>query len=119
MRTGLMNQMKRHQELYLPLARYAPDIFDVQRSSSTTTKVKEESNMADEIRGSIMGGGNGGGSGEGRMGGNDGEDPRISVRVAPFDFGNFDKQKPTWEEAYSRPLTLKTCMGRIVKCLMS
>ena len=61
----------------------------------------------------------GGRSGEGRMAENDGEDPRIRVRVAPFDFGNFDKQRPTWEEAYSKPLTLKTCMGRIVKCLMS
>jgi hypothetical protein len=121
LRTGLMNQMKRHQELYLPLARYAPDIFDVRHSSSTMTKVKEESNMADDIRGSIMGGGDGGGggSGEGGMGRNDGQDTRISVRVAPFDFGNFDKQRPTWKETYSTPLTLKTCMGRIVKCLMS
>ncbi|KAL3806333.1 hypothetical protein ACHAXA_008802 [Cyclostephanos tholiformis] len=122
--TGLMRQMKRHQEMYLPMARYAPDIFGVRRSSSAASDVKEVSDMAVDIRECIMGGGDdrGGGvrKGETRGEGDDGNDnPRISVRVAPFDFGNFDKLRPTWEEAYSRPLALKTCMGRIVKCLMS
>jgi hypothetical protein len=133
-RRGMERQMQHHQELYLPLTSYSPDIFNVHHSSSTTAtsvvnKKVTEADMSKDIRKHILG----------ITTNNDNNDEEydndeiietnkvknnshgnllLHSRVAPFDYGNFYKLHMNWTEAYLKPLALKTCIGRIVKCLL-
>jgi hypothetical protein len=135
-RRGMERQMQHHQELYLPLTTYSPDIFNVHHSSSTTTtsvvnKKITEADMSKDIRKHILG----------MTTTNYNDDVNDDVkdeiietnkvkknnshgnlllhsRVAPFDYGNFYKLHMNWTEAYLKPLALKTCIGKIVKCLL-
>jgi hypothetical protein len=135
-RQGMERQMQRHQELYLPLTTYSPDIFNVHHSSSTTTtslRIKKkitEADMSKDIRKHILGITNN------NVNNHDVYDSDeiletnkvknnshhgnllLHARVAPFDYGNFNKLHMNWTEAYLKPLALKTCIGRIVKCLL-
>jgi hypothetical protein len=136
-RRGMERQMQHHQELYLPLTTYSPDIFNVHHSSSTTTSLQinkkiTEADMSKDIRKHILG-----------MTTTNNDDVNdtdvydndeiietnkvknnshgnllLHSRVAPFDYGNFYKLHMNWTEAYLKPLALKTCIGRIVKCLL-
>ncbi len=129
---GLEVQMRRHQELYLPLVHYAPDIFGMRHPSSSLSlnvgnsssrTIIDGADMAVDIRERILGEGGGGSginNGSGGAKGGDGVDKmHIRVQVQTFDFKNFDKHQQTWGEGYSRPLVFMPCTGRIVRCLMS
>jgi hypothetical protein len=91
LRLGMERQMMRHQELYLPMAQFAPDIFGVRSSradedASSKRSISDE-DMAIDIRRHILDGTNDA----------DGHD-------VP------DERRTTWRDVYSEPLT---CRGRV------
>jgi hypothetical protein len=133
LRRGMERQMQHHQEFYLPLTTYSPDIFNVHSSTTTMKKKITEADMSKDVRKHILG--------ITTTTTNDDDDNNndeyeydndeietkannnsrgnvLHARVAPFDYGNFYKLNMNWTEAYLKPLALKTCTGRIVKCLI-
>mmetsp|Transcript_46785 Transcript_46785/g.98270 ORF Transcript_46785/g.98270 Transcript_46785/m.98270 type:complete len:561 (-) Transcript_46785:397-2079(-) len=54
--SGMERQMKRHQELYLPMAQYAPDMFGLHSSLSAKNESKpiKEEDVVDDIRAHIL-----------------------------------------------------------------
>ena len=131
LRRGMERQMQHHQELYLPLTTYSPDIFNVHSSTTTMKKKITEADMSKDIRKHILGittttNDNGNNNNDEydndeieTKANNNSRGNVLHARVAPFDYGNFYKLNMNWTEAYLKPLALKTCTGRIVKCLIS
>jgi hypothetical protein len=121
---GMERQMQHHQELYLPLTTYSPDIFNVRSSTTPLIKKITEVVMSKDIRKHILGITNDDDNDDydhdeikAKVNDHRG-DLVLHARVAPFDYGNFNKLHMNWTEAYLKPLALKTCISRIVKCLV-
>ncbi|KAL7539066.1 hypothetical protein ACHAXR_013271 [Thalassiosira sp. AJA248-18] len=99
---GMERQMEHHQSLYLPMARYTPDIFGMHSSSmnnETTNKPINEKDVVVDVRSHILGS-------RGSKRGEDGD----AIMHKKNDNSSTETLQSIWQQSYTKSLS---CRGRV------